>query len=108
MLTRWRIAIQVGAIVVCALAISAEARAATIYGVIQQENRPVANVQVVLRCGDTEAVRAVTDDRGNYRLMTERTGSCKLHVSGASGDVVLWAEPTRYDFEIRGNLLIRR
>jgi len=107
MMTRWTMAVQVGT-VACALAVSAEAAAATIYGFIQQNNRPVVNIQLFLKCGGTEAARAITDDRGNYRMTAARTGRCNLVVDGASGDVVLYTEPTRYDFEIRGNLLYRR
>ena len=107
MRTRWTTAIQVGT-VACALAVTAEAAAATIYGFIQQDNRPVANGQLVLKCGGTEAARAVTDDRGNYRMSAARTGRCSLHLGNASGEVVLYAEPTRYDFEIRGPVLYRR
>ena len=107
MITRWTMAVQVGA-VVCALAVSADATAATIYGSIQQDNRPVVNTLVSLRCDEAGAASAVTDDRGNYRITVARTGRCNLLVGGASGDVVLYTEPTRYDFEIRGNVLFRR
>jgi hypothetical protein len=88
--------------------VSVEATAATIYGLILRDSRPAINVQVILRCGDAEAAKAVTDDHGNYRLTAGRTGPCKLFANGASGDVVLYTEPTRYDFEIRGNTLARR
>ena len=107
MITRWTMAVQAGAIA-CVLAVATEAAAATIFGFIQQNNHPVVNTPVVLSCGGTEAAKVVIDDRGNYRITTARTGRCNLLVDGASGDVVLYTEPTRYDFEIRGKLLFRR
>ncbi len=107
MITRWTMAVQVG-VFVCVLAVSAEAAAATIYGFIQENNQPVKTKEVVLKCGGTEAARAVTDDRGNYRITTPRTGRCILVVGGASGDVVLYTEPTQYNFEIIKAQLIRR
>jgi hypothetical protein len=107
MITRWTMAVQVGAFV-CALAISAEAAAATIYGFIQENNQPVRRREVVLNCGGKEAARAVTDDRGNYRITTGRTGRCTLVVNSVSSGVVLYTEPTQYNFEIRGAQLIRR
>ena len=107
MITRWTMAVQVGAFG-CALAVSAEAAAATIYGFIQENNQPVVKKEVVLNCGGTEAARAVTDDRGNYRITTARTGRCILSVGSANGDVVLYAEPTQYNFAIIGQDLVRR
>ncbi len=107
MITRWITALQAGAFV-CALAISVEAAAATIYGFIRENNQPVKTKEVVLNCGGTEAARALTDDRGNYRITTAHTGRCLLVVGGASGDVVLYTEPTQYNFEIIKTQLIRR
>jgi hypothetical protein len=94
-------------IVAAALLVSGEAAAATIYGMIQQGNQPVRNAQVVLTCGAEEA-KTTTDDRGNYRITTPRTGSCKLQVGGASGEVTLYQDPTRYNFEMSGARLVRR
>jgi len=107
MTTRWTTAIQVGT-VACVLAMATEAAAATIFGFIQETNRPVAGRDVILNCGGVEAGRGVTDERGNYRISSPRTGRCLLLVGRASGDVVLYTEPTRYNFEIAGDRLIRR
>ena len=107
MRTKWTMTVQVGAFI-CALAVSAEAAAATIYGFIQENNQPVKTTEVVLNCGGAEAARAVTDHRGNYRITTARTGHCILVVRGASGDVVLYPAPTQYNFEITKGQLIRR
>src|SRR5215468_5820891 len=90
------------------LIFAAAAAAATIYGVIQQGNQPVRNAPVVLACGGTEVAQARTDDRGNYRLTAAQTGRCSLRVGGASGEVMLYQEPTRYNFEAEGPRLIRR
>lgn len=94
--------------IAAALLVSGEAAAATIYGMIQQGNQPIRNTPVVLICGGAEVARSTTDDRGNYRITTPRTGSCNLQVGGASGEVTLYQDPTRYNFEISGARLIRR
>jgi len=107
MTTRWTTAIQVGT-VACALAVAAPAAAATIFGFIQERNQPVTRREVVLNCRGAEAGRDVTDERGNYRISSPHTGRCTLVVDRASGDVVLYAEPTRYNFEIIGERLMRR
>jgi hypothetical protein len=91
-----------------ALLAAADAAAATIYGFIQQNNQPVRSSDVVLSCGGTDAGRAVTDERGNYRITTARGGRCLLYVGGASGEVVLYPEPTQYNFEIVRAQLVRR
>jgi hypothetical protein len=96
------------ATVASALAISAEADAASIYGIIQQGNQPVRNTPVILICDGTEAARATTDDRGRYRLTASRTGGCSLRVGRASGEVILYQDPTRYNFDTVGTQLIRR
>jgi len=107
MTTRLTMAVQIGAFA-CALAVSAEAAAATIYGFIHENNQPVVKKELVLKCGDIEAAKAITDERGNYRITTARTGRCILTVGGASGDVILYTEPTQYNFEISKAQLIRR
>jgi hypothetical protein len=107
--TRWTIAVQVGALA-CALAISAEAAAGTIFGFIRENNQPVAKTRVVLTCDAVAAGTAITDDGGNYRITTARTGRCNVVVGDgrASGDVVLYTEPTQYNFDIKGGRLVRR
>jgi hypothetical protein len=107
MTTSWTTAIQVGT-VACVLAVAAEAAAATIFGFIHETNRPVVGRDVILNCSGVEAGKDVTDERGNYRITSSRTGRCRLLVGRASGDVVLYTEPTRYNFEIVGERLIRR
>jgi hypothetical protein len=106
-MARWTMMVGIG-VVASVLAIPGAAAAATIYGIIQQGNQPVSNTQVVLACGGTEVARATTDDRGNYRLTVARTGRCDLQVGGASGQVNLYPDPTRYNFEMAGTRLIRR
>ena len=106
-MARKALAVAIAA-VVSTVIFSAAAAAATIYGVIQQGNRPVRNTPVVLACGGTEVAQARTDDRGNYRLTAAQTGRCSLRVGDASGEVILYQEPTRYNFEAAGPRLIRR
>lgn len=93
----------------CATALASTATAATIYGSIQQANRqPAPQREVVLTCGNSEAARARTDDRGKYRMSTNQTGACRINVDGASGSVVVYPDrPTQYNFEIRGPALLR-
>jgi hypothetical protein len=109
MRTRSTVVVQVSALA-CALGMSAEAAAATIYGFIHENNQPVARTEVVLKCGAGEAGKAITDERGNYRITAARTGRCDLVVGGnrASGGLVLYTEPTQYNFDIVGGRLLRR
>jgi len=81
------------------LYIPSEVAAATIYGTIHQNNQPLRNTEVILDCGKGP-VPAKTDDRGTYRLTSNHTGRCNLRVGTANGEVVLYQDPTRYDFEI--------
>lgn len=104
---KWATTVK-AATVAAALLVPGEAAAATIYGMIQQGNQPVRNTPVVLNCGGAEAGRTTTDDRGNYRITTPRTGSCNLQVGGASGEVTLYQDPTRYNFDVVGKGLNRR
>ena len=110
MRTRWTVVVQMSALA-CALGISAEAAAATIYGFIHENDQPVVRKEVVLKCGgDVETGKATTDQRGNYRITAARTGRCDLVVDRdrASGGVILYTEPTQYNFDIKGGRLIRR
>jgi hypothetical protein len=89
------------AVLALVLAEAGQATAATIYGIIQASNKPVANTPVSVACAGTEG-RATTDERGTYRITVERTGRCTLQVHGATTQVILYEEPTRYDFELVG------
>ena len=94
------------------LAVSGQVAAATIYGTIQASKQPVGNAPVSLACpGETKP--GTTDARGTYRLTVGRPGQrCTFQVRGASAPVILYEEPTRYDFELAGGgaqpRLIRR
>ena len=78
-----------------------QAAAATIYGIIQAGNQPVANTPVSVACPGADG-QATTDGRGTYRVTVARTGRCTLQVRGATAQVILYEEPTRYDFELQG------
>lgn len=98
MTRRARVAIAAG--LGLALALPRPAAAATIYGAIQEAGKPVADVPIVLMCdGQREAGR--TDARGTYRFTIGRTGRCELQVQGDSAPIIVYDDPTRYDFEIR-------
>jgi len=83
-----------------ALVLPGQVAAATIYGTIQEAGRLVANVGVELLCDGTRE-SSQTDARGTYRFTVNRTGRCQLQVQGGSAPIILYDEPTRYDFEIR-------
>ncbi len=93
--------------VVSVLAVADPATAATIYGIILEGGRPAANAPVTLSCSGAQT-RTNTDGRGTYRLTLPRSGRCSLDVRGASAPVILYEDPTRYDFEIAGARLLRR
>jgi hypothetical protein len=101
------------AAVALTLIITRDSAAATIFGTIQENRQPIPNgTPVVLNCGGNEVARTVTDPRGSYRLTTNRTGPCSLQVRGLNAEVILYQDPTSYDFEILGSgnqsRLIRR
>ena len=97
-MTRWAI---VAAAVGLGLALAVgDVEAATIYGTIRQGGRPLPAVEVELVC-DGRRAAGQTDSRGTYRFTVSRTGRCQLGVQGASAPVILYDEPTRYDFEVR-------
>jgi hypothetical protein len=83
------------------LAGAGQVAAATIFGIIQAGQQPVANTSVSVACPGAEG-RSTTDARGTYRLTVARTGRCTLQVRGAAAPVILYEEPTRYDFELVG------
>ncbi|MGH7307787.1 MAG: hypothetical protein ACREK6_03750 [Candidatus Rokuibacteriota bacterium] len=74
--------------------------AATIYGTIQEGGRPLEKATVELSC-DGKRQSQQTDARGTYRFTVSRTGRCQLHLQGGSAPVIVYDEPTRYDFEVR-------
>ena len=93
------------------------ASAATIFGTITQDGKPVANAHLTLGCaGLATPAEAQTDDRGSYHFSLATKGSCKLtYQSGsvqAQTDVIVDPNPTQYDFDIvmgtAGARLVRR
>ncbi len=89
----------------------AGAVAATIYGSLSEAGKPVAGADMVLQCG-AEGTPGKTDARGAFRFTVNKTGNCELRVAGAVAPVIVYDEPTRYDYEVRraGNAssLVRR
>lgn len=97
-------------IVAAALLGAGHAVAATIYGALSEGGQPVAGAPLELRCG-AEASAAKTDARGAYRFTVGQTGKCELRAAGAVTPIILYNEPTRYDFEVRragGNATLAR
>ena len=87
--------------IVSVLIVADPAAAATIYGIIHEGGGPAASAPVTLSCGGAQT-RTNTDGRGTYRLTVARPGRCSLDVRGVSVPVILYEDPTRYDFEIVG------
>lgn len=83
------------------LAAAGPAAAATIYGSLTQGGQPLANAALELRCGNERPLPGTTDTRGSYRFTVGATGNCELLVQGALARVVVYPEPTRYDFDLR-------
>lgn len=94
--------VQVGraAFVAWALLGAGHALAATIYGALSEGGQPVAGAPLELKCG-AEASAAKTDARGAYRFTVNQSGKCELRAAGAVAPIILYNEPTRYDYEVR-------
>src|SRR5262245_24263898 len=99
-MARWSMTLKAASIA-SVLAMADQAAAATIYGIIVERGRPAGNAPVMLSCSGAPA-RTSTDERGTYRLTIARSGRCTLDVRGATAPIILYDEPTRYDFEIVG------
>jgi len=88
-----------------------QALAATIYGSLTAGGQPLAGADLVLECG-SRGSQGKTDARGAFRFTVDATGTCELRVAGASAKVIVYKEPTRYDFEVRrsgsGASLVRK
>ena len=98
-MTLWA-ALATAATLGLALALPSEVGAATIYGTMQEAGTPLADLRVDLQCeGGRDSKQ--TDARGTYRFTVSWTGRCELKAGGGTSPVILYNEPTRYDFEIR-------
>ncbi len=98
-MTLW-VALATAATLGLALAVPSKAEASTIYGTMQEGGNPVADLRVDLQC-DGGRDSKQTDARGTYRFTVSWTGRCELKARGGTSPVILYSEPTRYDFEIR-------
>lgn len=96
----WPLSMTVATALALALTVPAPGEAATIYGTIRQGGKPVANADVELACARGRDSRR-TDARGAYRFTINQAGRCVLRVLGASSPVILYEDPTRYDFDVR-------
>jgi hypothetical protein len=83
-----------------ALVAPALAQPATIYGMIREGGRPLPNAGIDLVCGGRRDAGR-TDDRGAYRFTVSQTGRCELRAGGGVAAVILYDQPTRYDFELQ-------
>ena len=87
-------------------------QAATVFGTIYQQGKPLPNASIRLDC-PWGASTTVTDARGNFRAASAQHGSCTLTVSNgaasASGPVDFYPEPSKHDFEwAPGDPVLRR
>src|SRR5262245_5236698 len=98
-MTLW-VALATAATLGLALAFPTQVGAATIYGTLQEGGQPLANLKVDLQCQGGRDSRQ-TDARGTYRFTVGWIGRCELSARGGSSTVILYNEPTRYDFELR-------
>lgn len=98
-MTRWAIVVIASGLAL-ALATAGHVAAATIYGTIREGDRPLENAKIELLCAG-KRVSQQTDARGTYRFTISQTGRCRLEIEGGSAPVIVYDEPTRYDFEIR-------
>jgi hypothetical protein len=86
-------------------AFPAESLAGQIYGQITAGGRSVSEgVEVVIACGGASSASTRTDRFGAYQLYVDAGGRCQITVRfrGAAvvGDVVSYANPVRYNFDI--------
>jgi hypothetical protein len=109
--------VRVLAAVVLGVALSVPAGAATIFGTLTQQGKPVAKAHLTLSCaGLPSPVETQTDERGSYHFSVATKGGCKLNLQNGSvkaqTDVIVDPTPTQYDFELNlgkdGAHLVRR
>lgn len=74
--------------------------AATIYGSLQVAGQPAPNRDLQLHC-DGAVVAGKTDARGAYRFTVGQIGRCELRALDTEAPVILYADPTRYDFDLQ-------
>ena len=96
------------------IALAASAAPGEIFGDIRSGETYLAEVPVVLTCGE-EKVEGTTDEKGSFRLKSTASGKCKLTVTwkeqSPSVDVVVFERATRYRFiveEAGGKLVLKR
>jgi hypothetical protein len=89
------------------LAIDKDASAATIFGTVYLNNQPYANKELTLNCG-SGPLTSNTDARGSYRLNANHVGPCTLSSGTLTTEVILYQNPSRYDFDVSGSQLRRR
>ena len=86
-----------------ALAFSSASHAAAFYGTLTVDGRlpgPGRNMQIELVCRAFSQVVPI-DERGAYRFINLPAASgCEVRVEGASAPVVLYSNPTRFDFAL--------
>lgn len=99
-----------GAVVIAILALwRGEAAAATIYGTLTENGKPIANQQVRLICNGGASDQRESDTQGNYQLRVPKADRCKLTVRNASADVFAYdGEPTKYSFDLSNGRLTKR
>jgi hypothetical protein len=102
---RWagRIALGIGLIV------ALPASAGIIFGTLYRGNQPLANAQVILKCGSVLGA-GQSNAQGYYRLGLIASGDCVLNVDGKEAPVSLGNDPVRRDFDVpvAGQVLMPR
>jgi hypothetical protein len=83
-------------------AASPAAQAAGFYGsLIVDGALPKAPLQIALFCRGQQVSTATVDTRGSYVISIDRAVSpCEVRVGDAAAPVVLYSNPTRYNFAL--------
>jgi hypothetical protein len=93
------------------LAVPVEANAATIFGKLYRDGKPMGpGIAVVLTCPQASSpATGLTDATGSYQISINAAGRCSLTVNAASVEVVLSEQiPKQFDFDLRNGSLLRR
>ena len=86
------------------IATASTAFAGHVYGTLRENNQPLRDARVSLRCRNEVTPPGTTDHEGTYRLYSKVAGACTLemHHQGRSAAASLYSydRPTAYDFDL--------
>lgn len=80
------------------------ADAGTIYGVLSDGRKAVANAAIEIKCGNEPSTKGVSLRDGSYRVNVPQQGPCTFRLPGYPGApsarVTSYRDPSQYDFEL--------